>query len=93
MGGAAPRMGTGGWVPCRVVPFDGSSTGRQVGPPGALECLFGDLRLPGPPFRMQRTPLTPGPAPRLGQHAREVIVDILGHTEADIGALRLDRSP
>ncbi len=23
-----------GWLPCRLVPFDGSSTGRQVGPPG-----------------------------------------------------------
>ena len=26
----------GGWAPCRVVPFDGSSAGRQVGPAG--EC-------------------------------------------------------
>ena len=25
----------GGWLPCRVVPFDGSSQGRQVGPPSA----------------------------------------------------------
>ncbi len=24
-----------GWLPCRVVPFDGSSRGRTVGPPGA----------------------------------------------------------
>ena len=29
------EMENGGWLPCRVVPFDGSSTGRQVGPPGA----------------------------------------------------------
>jgi serine/threonine protein kinase len=28
------------WVPCRVVPMDGSSPGRQVGPPGA-GCTFG----------------------------------------------------
>jgi Tol biopolymer transport system component len=28
------------WVPCRVVPMDGSSPGRQVGPPGAA-CTFG----------------------------------------------------
>jgi len=27
------------WTPCRVVPMDGSSTGRQVGPPGA-GCTF-----------------------------------------------------
>ena len=29
------EMEDGGWLPCRVVPFDGSSTGKQVGPPGA----------------------------------------------------------
>ncbi len=26
-------MDNDGWLPCRVVPFDGSSPGRQVGPP------------------------------------------------------------
>ena len=29
----------GDWLPCRVIPMDGSSTGRQVGPPGA-PCWF-----------------------------------------------------
>jgi eukaryotic-like serine/threonine-protein kinase len=29
------EMENGGWLPCRVIPFDGSSTGKQVGPPGA----------------------------------------------------------
>lgn len=29
------EMENGGWQPCRVIPFDGSSTGKQVGPPGA----------------------------------------------------------
>ncbi len=28
------EMDNGGWLPCRVVPFDGSSTGRRVGPQG-----------------------------------------------------------
>ena len=28
------------WAPCRLVPMDGSSPGRQVGPPGA-GCTFG----------------------------------------------------
>ena len=28
-------MDNGGWVPCRLVPFDGSSTGSPVGPQGA----------------------------------------------------------
>ena len=27
------EMNNGGWLPCRAVPFDGSSSGRQVGPP------------------------------------------------------------
>jgi Tol biopolymer transport system component/predicted Ser/Thr protein kinase len=34
------EMDNVGWQPCRVVPFDGSSTGRQVGPPGA-GCTIG----------------------------------------------------
>jgi len=29
------EMDNGGWLPCRVVPFDGSSPGRSVGPQGA----------------------------------------------------------
>ena len=29
------EMENGGWLPCRVVPFDGNSTGKQVGPRGA----------------------------------------------------------
>ena len=28
------EMDNGGWLPCRVVPFDASSPGRVVGPPG-----------------------------------------------------------
>jgi serine/threonine protein kinase len=30
----------GAWLPCRVVPVDGSSPGRPIGPPGAA-CWFG----------------------------------------------------
>lgn len=29
------EMDNGGWLPCRLVPFDASSTGKPVGPPGA----------------------------------------------------------
>jgi len=29
------EMDNGGWLPCRLVPFDGTSAGRPVGPPGA----------------------------------------------------------
>ena len=31
--------GYGKWMPCREVPIDGTSLGRQVGPPGA-PCTF-----------------------------------------------------
>jgi Tol biopolymer transport system component/tRNA A-37 threonylcarbamoyl transferase component Bud32 len=29
------EMDNGGWLPCRVVPFDGSSSGKAIGPSGA----------------------------------------------------------
>jgi serine/threonine protein kinase/Tol biopolymer transport system component len=32
-------MDNGGWLPCRLVPFDGTSAGKQVGPPGAA-CTY-----------------------------------------------------
>lgn len=31
---ALVEMDNGGWLRCRVLPFDGSSVGRQIGPPG-----------------------------------------------------------
>jgi Tol biopolymer transport system component len=34
------EMENGGWLPCRVIPFDGSSTGKQVGVAGAA-CTTG----------------------------------------------------
>jgi Tol biopolymer transport system component/predicted Ser/Thr protein kinase len=33
------EMDDGGWLPCRLVPMDGRSTGRAVGPPGG-RCTF-----------------------------------------------------
>jgi Tol biopolymer transport system component len=33
------EMNNNKWLPCRVVPLDGKSIGRQVGPPGA-QCTF-----------------------------------------------------
>jgi Tol biopolymer transport system component len=33
------EMENGGWLPCRLVPFDGSSPGKQVGPPDAA-CTY-----------------------------------------------------
>ncbi len=34
------EMDNDGWLPCRVVPFDGSSPGRPVGPPAGA-CTYG----------------------------------------------------
>lgn len=33
------EMDNGGWLPCRLVPFDGSSAGKEVGPQGAA-CTY-----------------------------------------------------
>ena len=33
------EMDNGGWLPCRLVPFDGSTTGKRIGPSGA-ECTY-----------------------------------------------------
>ena len=33
------EMDNGGWLPCRLVPFDGSSRGKPVGPPG-VGCTY-----------------------------------------------------
>jgi eukaryotic-like serine/threonine-protein kinase len=35
----AVEMDNGGWLPCRLLPFDGRSAGRQVGPRGAA-CTY-----------------------------------------------------
>ena len=40
------EMENGGWQPCRLIPFDGTSTGKQVGPPGAA-CTTGAWSLDG----------------------------------------------
>lgn len=48
--------GTGPWIPCRLMPFDGSSHGRQVGPAGKKEQVPKSAALPGlPPLPAQCT--------------------------------------
>jgi len=46
---------------------------------------IGEVRVEGIPLRCSQTPwrITTA-APRLGQHNREVLVDLLGHTEAEL---------
>ncbi len=49
---------------------------------------LGRLQTLGTPLKMSKTPLTPGrPAPLLGEHTREVLVDA-GYAAAEIDALR-----
>jgi crotonobetainyl-CoA:carnitine CoA-transferase CaiB-like acyl-CoA transferase len=40
------------------------------------------------PIRLSRTPVHHGPIPRLGQHTREVLVELLGLTDAEVEELR-----
>jgi crotonobetainyl-CoA:carnitine CoA-transferase CaiB-like acyl-CoA transferase len=47
-----------------------------------------DVTVPGPPYRLARTPATlRSAAPANGQHNRAVYVDELGLSEGDLGAL------
>ncbi len=46
----------------------------------------GKLTHTGPPFRMSETPLQTGPAPLLGEHTQEVLLD-LGYEKEDLGIL------
>jgi crotonobetainyl-CoA:carnitine CoA-transferase CaiB-like acyl-CoA transferase len=40
------------------------------------------------PIRLSRTPVRHGPPPRLGEHTREVLVEVLGLDDAEVEALR-----
>ncbi len=51
----------------------------------------GRLQYPGAPYRLERTPWAlRHPAPRVGEHNRDVYVDELGLSEARLGTLRDD---
>ena len=49
---------------------------------------LGRLRMPGHPYQMSKTPWQVGPAPALGQHNEEILVDRLGYAPADLARLR-----
>jgi formyl-CoA transferase len=40
------------------------------------------------PIRLSRTPVRHGPPPRLGEHTREVLVEVLGLDDEEVEALR-----
>ncbi len=48
---------------------------------------MGRTQVAGPPFRMSETPLRYGPAPTLGEHTRDVLLD-LGYDEEGTRILR-----
>ena len=49
---------------------------------------LGRLRMPAHPYQMSKTPWQVGPAPALGQHNEEILVDRLGYAPADLARLR-----
>jgi benzylsuccinate CoA-transferase BbsF subunit len=51
---------------------------------------MGASDMPAPPMRFSRSGIDVRPAPRLGEHNREVFVDLLGMAEADIAALEAE---
>jgi succinyl-CoA---D-citramalate CoA-transferase len=55
------------------------------------DAALGPVRQQAPAPRLDRTPLTvPRGAPRLGQHTDEVLRELLGLSDEDVGALRRD---
>jgi crotonobetainyl-CoA:carnitine CoA-transferase CaiB-like acyl-CoA transferase len=50
--------------------------------------VIGRTRCPGAPVRFAGDVWRPGPAPLLGQHNREVFVERLGRSDAELAALR-----
>ena len=51
---------------------------------------LGTLRVPTPPFHVDGSTATVGDVPVLGEHNREVFVDLLGLTDDAVAALRTD---
>lgn len=48
----------------------------------------GRLRQAGAPFKMSKTPMTPGPAPLLGEHTAQLLTDELGYQGKDLVILK-----
>ena len=49
---------------------------------------LGAVKMRGHPYQMSRTPWQFGPAPTLGEHNEEILVDRLGYAPADLPRLR-----
>ncbi len=52
--------------------------------------VMGPSDMPAPPMRFSRSEIVVGPSPLLGQHNREVLVDWLGMTAAEVDALEAE---
>jgi hypothetical protein len=73
--------GTSAWTPCRLAPFDGSSPGRQVGPPGG-PCTFAAHRH----RRRHAGPADADSSALRGydlQHPLDIVIAVRRHLAAD----------
>jgi benzylsuccinate CoA-transferase BbsF subunit len=52
--------------------------------------VMGASDMPAPPMRFSRSTVRVGPAPRLGEHNRQVLVGLLGMDAAEVAALEAD---
>lgn len=49
--------------------------------------VLGECEMPGPPIRFSESTIDVGPSPLLGEHNREVLIDLLGMTEQEMTSL------
>lgn len=49
--------------------------------------VLGECEMPGPPVRFSQSEVSVGPSPLLGEHNREVFVDLLGLSEQEVADL------
>jgi crotonobetainyl-CoA:carnitine CoA-transferase CaiB-like acyl-CoA transferase len=54
---------------------------------GFFEPADGDLKIPGPPFKMSETPLASSPAPALGSANEQILLGELGYERGDLTVL------
>ncbi len=61
-----------------------AAAGHYIRTPHAV---LGECEMPGPPVRFSSSEVAVGPSPLLGEHNREVFVDLLGFSEQEVADL------